>query len=70
VTADGGDSKMVDLYGATTQWQQKVWDTGAVAPGTHTVKIEWTGEKAPAASGTNINVDAFDVTGVLVSKGG
>jgi len=58
----------VDLYSATTLHDQKVWETGTVAPGTHTVKIEWTGTKNAAASGTNINLDAVDVTGALGPK--
>ena len=70
VTVDGGAPKTVDLYSATTQWQQKVWESGALASGTHTVKIEWTGTKSADASGTSINVDAYDVTGALISKGG
>ena len=63
VTLDSGPPVTVDLYSASVLWQQKVWDTGTLASGAHTVKIEWTGTKRAAATGTNINIDAVDVTG-------
>ena len=65
VTVDGGDPVAVDLYSASTQMAQKVWETGTLTWGTHTVKIEWTGANNQAASGTGIDVDAVDVTGGL-----
>ncbi len=65
VTVDGGTPLIVDLFSADTKWKQKLWDTGTLAAGAHTVKIEWTGTKSAAATGTNINVDAFDIAGTL-----
>ena len=65
VTLDGGTPVVVDLYTAKEVWKQKVWETKTLVPGTHTVKIEWTGTKNSAATDTNIGVDAFDVIGVL-----
>jgi hypothetical protein len=65
VTIDGGSPATVDLYSADVVWRQKVWDSGTLADGTHIVKIEWTGAKSPAATDTNINIDAVDVTGTL-----
>ena len=65
VTLDGGTPMVVDLYSAKVLWKQKVWETKTLVPGTHTVKIEWTGAKSSAATGTNIGVDAFDVVGTL-----
>jgi len=47
-----------------TDWE-KVWETDTLGAGLHTVKIEWTGTKSAAATDTNINVDAVDVTGTL-----
>jgi hypothetical protein len=67
VTVDGGKPVTVDLYSARTLWQKKVWDTGRLAAGTHTVRIQWTGKKNPAADDTNIGVDAFEVRGRLVA---
>ena len=65
VTLDGGAPVTVDLYNASEIYEQKVWETGVLVPGTHTVKIEWTGTKRAAATDTNIGVDAFDIIGVL-----
>ncbi len=63
ITLDGKDMGVVDLYSSSTLWVQKVWDTGLLANGAHTVKIEWTGVKNGSATGTNIGLDAFDVIG-------
>ena len=65
VTVDGGTAKTVDLYSASTVWKKKVWDSGALEAGAHTVVISWTGVKSDGATGTNINVDAIVVAGVL-----
>jgi hypothetical protein len=65
VTLDGGTPAIVDLYSATEAFKQKIWETGALVPGTHTIKIEWTGTKSSAATGTNVGVDAFDIIGTL-----
>jgi hypothetical protein len=65
VTLDGEKTETVDLYGSSSKNQQKVWDSGVLESGTHTVKIEWTGQKKAASKGTVIAVDAFQVTGSL-----
>ena len=65
VTLDGGTPVIVDLYNATEAYKQKVWETNGLVPGTHTIKIEWTGTKGSAATDTNIGVDAFDIIGTL-----
>jgi hypothetical protein len=65
VTLDGGDPVMVDLYDANEIWQQKVWETGILPNGSHTVLIEWTGEKNPSSGATVIGLDALDVWGAL-----
>ncbi len=67
VSVDGGPAATVDLYSARATWQQRVWETGPLASGTHTVKIRWTGTKRSSASGTNIGIDAFDVLGKLAA---
>jgi hypothetical protein len=58
----------VDLCKATTAWQQKVWETGVLPAGTHTVTIAWTGDKNAAATGTSIGADAFDLLGTLTAQ--
>jgi hypothetical protein len=63
VTLDGTKTYTVDLYSPTTVYQQRVWHTDMLPEGTHTIKIEWTGTKNPASTGTTIAVDAFDILG-------
>jgi hypothetical protein len=65
VTLDGRVVGTVDLYRSSETSQQKVWGTGELRPGAHTVLFEWTGESAEPATGTFISLDALDVTGVL-----
>jgi hypothetical protein len=64
VSIDSGPAQLVHLSGPTTLYQQKVWSTGLLAPGTHTVQISWDKD---SAVGAVIDVDAFDVLGVLPS---
>ena len=65
VTVDGTVAASVDLYSADPSLNHKVWDTGTLSSGLHTVKIEWTGDRAAGATDANISVDAFDVRGSL-----
>jgi hypothetical protein len=62
ITMDGKVLGTIDLYSRDAKYQQKVWGTGTLKDGTHTVKIDWTGTKRAAASATNINVDCVLVT--------
>jgi hypothetical protein len=62
VSLDGGAAQSVDLARSAVAYQQKVWNTGTLATGTHTVKI-W--RDPTDAAGKYINVDAFDVIGTL-----
>jgi uncharacterized protein YkwD len=62
VSLDGGAAQTVDLARTTTMRQQKVWNTGTLSSGTHTVKI-W--RNSSDATGKYISVDAFDVLGTL-----
>jgi LmbE family N-acetylglucosaminyl deacetylase len=65
VTLDTTGPVLVDLYNSATLYKQKVWSTGTLANGSHTVKIEFTATKRSRASSTAINLDAVDVMGVL-----
>jgi hypothetical protein len=65
VTVDGGDPMMVDLHSADELWRQRVWSSGRMDVGSHAVKIKWTGTKAPEATDTYINVDGFEIAGLL-----
>ncbi len=63
VTVDGDTAHAVtvDLYSPTTKWKQKVFDTGILSDGSHTIEIECLRQKNPASSWYTINVDRFDV---------
>jgi hypothetical protein len=65
VVVDEGDPVTVDLYSAEVLWVQNVWSSGRLEMGPHVVKIQWTGAKNPASSGTYINLDAFEIAGVV-----
>ena len=65
ITLDGGTPVSVDLYNGTTLYQQSVWNTGMLANGTHTVKLEWAGVRGAAATASNVGLDAFDIAGTL-----
>jgi SpoIID/LytB domain protein len=65
LTLDGTDMGTVDLYNASVVYA-KVWETGTLEAGTHTLKIERTGDKNALATDKNISVDAFDIDGSIV----
>ena len=62
VSLDGGTAKSIDLARSAVAYQQKVWNTGVIASGAHTVKIWW---DPTNVTGKYISVDAFDVIGTL-----
>ena len=68
VKVDDGTAQTVDLYSATTVWKKKIWKSGALTLGDHTVTISWTGDKTKGSTGTNIDVDAIVVAGVLTGS--
>ncbi len=55
----------MNLYSPTYKFRQAVWTTGSLTPGTHTIRIEWTGAKDAASSNTFVGVDRLDVIGWL-----
>ncbi len=67
VSLDGGPVETVDLYTSAIKYKQKVWDTGLLTDGTHTVYIYWADDKNASSLGTRISVDAFDVFDTLNS---
>ncbi len=66
VYLDGEDKGLIDFSSSTTLRKQRVWSTGTVASGVHTVEVRWLGQ-AGVAGGTRINIDALDVVGALGS---
>ena len=65
VSLDGGAAVTVDLYTAATLFKQEVYDTGVLAEGPHTLTIQWTGTKNPAATASYIGIDALKIMGTL-----
>ncbi len=64
VSVDGGAPTSVNLAASAVAYQQRVWNTGTLSSGTHTVKI-W---RDPASlTGKYISVDAVEVVGNLVA---
>jgi WD40-like Beta Propeller Repeat len=61
VRIDGRLISTVDLYSATTQARKIVAIYGEWWKGFHTVEVKVLGTKAPASSGTRVDVDAFTV---------
>ncbi len=62
VRLDGGPAVTVDLANSTAVYQQRVWSSGTLAAGVHTVTISW---NTTNAAGKYISLDAVDVIGVL-----
>jgi hypothetical protein len=62
VYLDGSQVAVVDLYSAEEQVQAVVYSASSLSSGSHTLMIEVTGLKNPAASFSYVVVDAFDVT--------
>ena len=65
VILDDGLPVTVDLYSADETWRQVVWSSGRVAMGVHVVTIRWSGLKNAKATGAYINVDAFEIAGLV-----
>jgi hypothetical protein len=62
VSLDGGAAQSVDLARSAVAYQQRVWNTGTLSSGNHTVEI-W---RNPAdVAGKFISVDAVEVVGTL-----
>jgi hypothetical protein len=61
VFLDGGPPTDIDLYSPTEELQEPVFTASDLPDASHTLTIEVTGLKNPAATSVNIAVDAFDV---------
>ncbi len=62
VSLDGGRPVTIDLAASAVAYREKVWNTGTLAEGPHTVKISWDAENTV---GKYISVDAIEVVGTL-----
>ena len=61
VYLDGKKAKTVDLYSATTKYEQVIYKITGLKNTTHTLKIVRTGTKNAKSNGGNLIVDAFNV---------
>jgi hypothetical protein len=61
VYVDGAFVREIDLYSSTEQVIVPVFETSGLSAGTHTITVESTGRKNPAAEDFAVVVDAFDV---------
>ncbi|MBM9510390.1 beta-galactosidase [Actinacidiphila acididurans] len=61
VYLDGTKVSTVDLYGATKQNQYVAYRASGLSDGPHTLRIQVTGNRNSAASGTFVTIDAIDV---------
>jgi hypothetical protein len=59
---DHGAAQAVDLSASAAAYQQKVWETGALTNGNHTVTISW---DTSNSADTYVSLDAVDVIGTL-----
>jgi hypothetical protein len=59
---DGVYRGTVSQYSAVAGWRYRIWESPALACGTHTLEIRVLGTKDAASTGTIIVLDAFDVT--------
>ncbi|KQP97441.1 MULTISPECIES: fibronectin type III domain-containing protein [unclassified Rathayibacter] len=64
VFLDGTKVTTVDLYSASTQYQQSVYSVDGLSDGSHTLRIVRTGTKNDASIGRNITLDSFVVSDI------
>ena len=61
VYLDGTKVTTVDLYSATNQFKQVVYTSPKLSYGTHSIRVERSGNKNAASSGRTVDVDSFVV---------
>jgi hypothetical protein len=61
VSMDNGAETMIDFYAAARAGDQPMWNSGALAPGSHTFKLRVTGNKNPSSTDSTIAVDRVDI---------
>jgi len=62
VYLDGAFAQQIDLYSATEEVQAPLFTASGLASGTHTLRVEATGTRNPAAATARVYIDTFDVT--------
>ncbi|MDR3686269.1 MAG: chitobiase/beta-hexosaminidase C-terminal domain-containing protein, partial [Coriobacteriia bacterium] len=67
VTVDGTNVGNADFYSATPADSALILSTAGLANSSHIVRIDWTGTKNAASTGTGISIDAIDMIGQITS---
>ena len=67
ILIDNVEVGLCDQYSESDEFQSRVFSRTGLSEGIHTFKVQWTGLKNPASSGTDINVDAFELVGQIIS---
>ncbi len=65
VSLDGAAPVTVDLFSSTEVFQQRIWNSGILPAGPHTLTIQWSWGRNRYATDTNICLDAVEVEGTL-----
>ncbi len=65
VILDGKQAATVDSHSPVIRCQQRVWSSGGLAPGRHTLRLLASEAANPAAEGRSINLDAVELAGEL-----
>jgi hypothetical protein len=58
---DGVDQGTVSQFGSGTVWRERIWESGPLPQGAHTITIKPAGTKDIAATGTYVVIDAMDI---------
>ncbi|TLM67721.1 MAG: tandem-95 repeat protein, partial [Actinobacteria bacterium] len=64
---DGALVATVDLYASNNRFGEVLYSVSDLPEATHTLRIETTGSKTSASTGTNVWIDCFDVQGELTA---
>jgi hypothetical protein len=68
VFIDDQDRGTVDLYAPSEQFQQELSWGGLAGDQDHTIRVEVTGQRTGASTGTNVDVDAFIAAGAVAPE--
>lgn len=76
VTLDHGTPEIIDLYKARNPndpygqwWRETVFSRSAMKLGPHELTLEWTGDKNPASSSTQVNYDGVRIISSIFKWG-
>jgi hypothetical protein len=62
----GESAYTIDYYDAAVAHPALMWTSPELAPGSHRLKIEWTGDNRAESGDTDISIDAIEILGNLL----